>query len=140
MKNKKLLFLSALILTFSTLFLTGCTNNEEDVEVEREVEQEVEKNDDLNLSEVPSAEFISCLVDSGIVIYGSKTCPACVDLVTTFGGYDAVEDLFVFCSDAGKRCELEMQTNFVPEIQMNGELAEINRNLADFAEITNCEL
>ena len=84
--------------------------------------------------------FVECLVDAGMVVYGSKTCPACMNLVEKFGGYDEMGDLFVSCGDDGDRCEKEMQTNYVPVIQINGELFEDGRELEDFAKATGCEL
>ncbi len=124
--NYKFLTFCFLLLLACTFLLTGCTEKIEEEEV-------------LGTSDTPSAEFIQCLADSGMIIYGSATCPACRDLVEDFGGYDAVEPLYVECNDFGDRCSEEMQTNYVPEIQINGEVFEGQRTFEDFAQATGCQ-
>jgi len=91
-------------------------------------------------TELPSDEFIQCLVDSGMVVYASKTCPACTSLANEFGGYDAAGELFVLCGDDWEKCDENMQTNYVPEIQYNGELFEGGRSMQAFSDLTGCEL
>ncbi|MEX0920044.1 MAG: hypothetical protein WDZ69_00495 [Candidatus Pacearchaeota archaeon] len=85
-------------------------------------------------------EFNDCLAENGMVIYGSQTCPACRNLVETMGGYESVESVFVECTQEGERCQNEMKTNYVPEIQINGEIYEGSRSLEAFAERTGCQL
>ncbi len=102
-----------------------------------EVLGEQEDQESFNL---PSEEFIQCLADSGMVVYASKTCPACTFLADEFGGYEAVENLFVLCGDDWGKCEAEMQTNYVPEVQYNGEVFEGGRSMEAFADLTGCEL
>jgi len=84
--------------------------------------------------------FIECLVEEGMVVYASYTCPACTALAEEFGGYDKVESLFVECSQERERCNLEMKTEFVPEVQINGELYQGSRSLEGFSEKTGCNL
>jgi len=84
--------------------------------------------------------FTDCLVESGMVVYGSKTCPACKSLADKFGGYEAMGELFVSCGEDDGRCSEEMQTQYVPEVQINGELFTDGRELEDFAKATGCEL
>ncbi len=93
-----------------------------------------------NNEEVTTDDFIQCLAEAGLVVYASSTCPACADLAQRFGGYDAVEPIFVECSQERTRCENEMKTNFVPEIQIKGNLYQGPRDLNSLAEITNCQL
>lgn len=88
-----------------------------------------------------TSNFVSCLSDAGVVIYGSFTCPACTSLANEFGGYDKIETIFIECSQSPDRCNLEMQTNYVPEIQIKGEVFPINEwSLERLAVKTNCEL
>jgi hypothetical protein len=84
--------------------------------------------------------FIRCLVESGVVIYASRTCPACFALAESFGGYAKVETLFVECNDNPARCQTEMQTGYVPEIQINGILYDGPRSLDSLAKVTGCNL
>ncbi len=85
-------------------------------------------------------EFAQCLADAGMIIYGSSTCPACQALVNQFGGYDNVAPVYVECNDDVQRCTDEMQTGYVPEVQINGELFSGNRSVEAFAQETGCEL
>ena len=84
------------------------------------------------------SDFAQCLFDEGLVIYVTDTCPFCVDFAQELGGYDVVEGLFVNCNEEPVRCDEEKQTEFVPEIQYNGELYEGQRSVKDLAELTNC--
>ncbi len=87
-----------------------------------------------------SREFISCLKEEGVVIYGSPWCPACSQLVENFGGYKKIEPIYVDCTEEEERCELEKLTEYVPEIQIKENLYEGPRNLEDIAKETSCEL
>ncbi len=110
--------------------------NEDDLSVETglDLEPSIDLNDELN------NDFIQCLADSGMVIYGSRTCPACTQLAESFGGYDKIALIYVECSEERERCSSEMQTNYVPEIQIQGNLYEGSRDLGYLAKITDCEL
>jgi hypothetical protein len=101
--------------------------------------EQVVEDDDVK-GESTNSEFIQCLVDSGMEVYASKTCPACSDFANSLGGYDAIANLFVFCDDDMDRCNEKMQTNFVPEIQINGEVYEGSRDLDSLADLTGCKL
>ncbi len=100
-------------------------------------------------SELPPEEnvssFIDCLADAGVVIYGSSTCPACAQLEQEYGGYEVVAPIYLDCSGLGtaeetQRCGNEMKTNFVPEIQINGELFDDWGSPENLAKETGCEL
>jgi hypothetical protein len=80
--------------------------------------------------------YVTCLQEAGVVIYGSATCPACAALVESLGGLDAVKPIYVECHKETERCSNEMKTNYVPEIQINGELFEGDRNL--LGQEVNC--
>jgi hypothetical protein len=83
--------------------------------------------------------FISCLEQEGVRIYGSKTCPYCQDLVMMFGGYELIDPIYVECPEEQELCA-ETKTGLVPEVQIKGELYEEERTLDNLAQATNCEL
>lgn len=89
---------------------------------------------------VTPAAFVQCLADAGVVVYASRTCPACAMFAESLGGYEVVAPIFVECSEERERCSAEMQTNYVPEIQINGVLYEGSRAPEELARITGCEL
>ena len=101
-------------------------------ETEKQSEQVVEGGEDRL--------FAQCLVDSGVVIYVSKTCPACKDLVDKLGGYDVVDGLFVECGQNTALCSANMQTNYVPEIQINGETVDFQNRIGGLSTETGCIL
>ncbi len=150
MKKSFVSFLVLVLILLIGLAIYFLMDREEEVVVEsngeneiiNEIVQEEDENDVLGNQQAqsPSSEFIQCLADSGMVVYASKTCPACTSLAAQFGGYDFVENLFVFCSDDREACDKNMQTNYVPEIQYNGNLFEGDRSIEAFAKLTNCEL
>lgn len=84
--------------------------------------------------------FAECLVDAGVVIYVSQTCPACAVFAQQLGGYDVAEDLFVECGQSPEICSANMQTNYVPEIQVDGTVLEASDRLAGLVNSTGCQL
>lgn len=84
--------------------------------------------------------FVQCLADAGVVVYGSNTCPACTQFANSLGGYDVIAPIYVECTSEWERCSVEMQGNFVPEIQINGVLYEGSRAPEELALVTGCEL
>ncbi len=149
MKNFLIVSFAVVVVGVIAFLLMNGDTNEKVVNPEADVSSDTVQQEELeefeaversDESSLPSSEFIQCLADSGMVVYASETCPACSSLANQFGGYEAVEDLFVLCGDQGDRCNDEMQTNYVPEIQINGELFEGNRTLEDFATKTGCVL
>ncbi len=72
-------------------------------------------------------DFIYCLKEAGVVIYGTPTCPYCSQLALSFGGYDIIEPIYVDCQKEYARCTDEMQTRGVPEIQIKGVLYQESR-------------
>jgi hypothetical protein len=146
MKKFVTVFLVVVVVGLIAFSLLDSNTNENDLNHEADVPSyttqraESEESGVAERSDLPSREFIQCLVDSGMVVYASETCPACSNLADQFGGYEAVEGLFVLCGDQGDRCSDEMQTNYVPEIQINGILFEGNRTFENFATKTDCVL
>ncbi len=84
--------------------------------------------------------FVQCLADAGVVVYGSNTCPACTQFANSLGGYDVIAPIYVECTEEWERCSVEMQGNFVPEIQIDGVLYEGSRAPEELARVTGCEL
>ncbi|MFW6014780.1 MAG: hypothetical protein ACOCQG_06385 [Candidatus Nanoarchaeia archaeon] len=87
-------------------------------------------------------EFNECLFENGVRIYGMEWCPSCVELVEKFGGKEEAGSLYIECSGPvnRRRCELEMITGTVPEVQLNGKVYQGKRSLEGFAEETGCKL
>jgi len=115
-------------------------NTEQDIIIDKETPSKEAEESEEELSEAAMDEFVSCLVDQKMIVYASKTCPACTMFAQEFGGYDTVEDLFVLCSQEREKCGNEMKTGFVPEIQIDGELYEGQRDLRLLGEEVECEL
>ncbi len=97
-----------------------------------------ENNNDMS-------ELVQCLQEKNVVVYGSYTCPACSQLVDDFGGSDVIKPIYVECTgiageEEANRCENEMQTRYVPEIQIDGELYEGSRSPQALAEEISCEI
>lgn len=82
--------------------------------------------------------LIDCLEQAGVVIYGSKYCPACSSLVESLGGYQIVDPIYVECADHQETCSAEMQTNYVPEVQIKGDLYQGARSSIAIAEAAGC--
>ncbi len=101
------------------------------------------KNNDNKINETDvtqdTEKLIKCLEEKGVVIYGGVYCPFCTQLAESLGGYDAIEAIYVECTEEEERCNAEMQTEFVPEIQIRGELYEGEILPEDIAREVGCE-
>ena len=86
--------------------------------------------------------FNECLFENGMRIYGMQWCPSCNQLVEMLGGSEKAGSLYIECSEPvnQRRCELEMITGSVPEIQVNEEVYYGERSLEGFANVTGCHL
>ena len=117
-------------------------DEQEEEEVIEEVQKVVENIEEVIVDDMdyPSAEFIQCLADAGMIIYGSSSCGACASLAEQFGGYDAMSPIYVECRDFQERCDTEKQVNYVPEVQINGLVFQDRKTLENFAIETGCEL
>lgn len=119
--------------------------SETDKDLAGEESEEMTKTDEKMAEEEPAKQdsekpLIQCLADAGVVIYGSRTCPACAQLAESFGGYDKIALIYVECSKERERCSSEMQTNYVPEIQIQGKLYNGPRNPDNIAEAVSCKI
>jgi hypothetical protein len=84
-------------------------------------------------------DLVQCLADADVTIYGTKTCPACASFIGSFGGYDAVGPIYVDCNEERERCGEEMKTNYIPEVQIKGELYKGLRSPEGIAEEVGCK-
>ncbi len=137
-RSRVLLIISGIILLgIAVWFLLPKENNELEASEDDFIQLLPKENNELEASE---DDFIQCFIDQGMVIYGSRTCPACAQLAQELGGYNKMGSLFVECSEESDRCMNEMKTNYVPEIQINGELYQGPRDIESLSRITSCEL
>lgn len=85
-------------------------------------------------------DFFSCLKNNGVVIYGTSTCPACTklrnDLLAIGNNIDLI---YVNCDDNPQRCATEMKANYVPEIQVNGNIFP-NSSIEALSQETGCKI
>ena len=88
----------------------------------------------------PELALAECLAEAGVVIYGSRTCPACARLVKEYGGYENMEPIYVECQDEPERCNREMLVNYVPAVQIKGEVFEGWASPAVLAEFVGCQI
>ena len=91
-------------------------------------------------AENSGSAFVQCLAEAGVAIYGHKTCPACARLAANFGGYAAIDSIFTECNAERERCVREMQTDYVPEIQIRGTIYGGPKTPEALAEETGCAL
>jgi hypothetical protein len=82
-------------------------------------------------------EFVSCLDAAGFKIYGANWCGWTKKLVTSFGGFDVVEPIYVECTENSELCQSEEVTGY-PTIKINGEPYSGARSFAEFATATGC--
>jgi hypothetical protein len=155
--NKKILLITSLLGVF---VIAGCSTpivdenatniignqvNQQDQDTDSNQNTNPSTNPPQNTNPIPSEEvtieaFVQCLKENGMVIYGSKTCPACGALAESFGGYEVIAPIYVECTENGTRCSSEMQSGYVPEIQINGEVYSGPRDLNSLANLANCKL
>ena len=96
----------------------------------KDIEEEFNEKGDIE-------SLINCLKTKNFTIYGSKTCPYCLDLVNLFGGYEKVAPIYVECSDQKEICQ-EKDIALVPTILINDEVYEGEKTLQAFASRTQC--
>ncbi|MEA2092825.1 MAG: hypothetical protein U9P61_02550 [Patescibacteria group bacterium] len=111
---------------------------EEEVEEGEEIEAEVEIEEE-DLAEEEIVSLVECLEGANVIAYGSRTCPHCLALVESFGGYDIIDPIYVECSSGDKRCQTDKQTGYVPEVQIDGELYQGERSPVAIAAVAGCE-
>ncbi|MFH1622897.1 MAG: hypothetical protein ABIA12_00025 [Candidatus Aenigmatarchaeota archaeon] len=92
---------------------------------------------------LPSAEgkyngLAKCLTEKGVVMYGLKTCPHCVEQKELFGeSFKYVT--YVECSDQQALCT-EKGVQFVPAWDIGGKIDVGLRPLDELAAAAGCEI
>ncbi|MGM0438951.1 MAG: hypothetical protein ACQEP3_00735 [Patescibacteria group bacterium] len=141
--NKDILAIIIAVFVISgAIFLSGMveTNPEEPTNTpENNNEEVVEEEGSEELG-----ELVDCLAENDLVIYGSATCPACQQLVASLGGEEAVDPVYVECTQEGtaeeqQECKDNAETGYVPEIQISGEVYEGARDPSTLGEQVGCE-
>ncbi len=84
-----------------------------------------------------SNNLVSCLAEAGMVIYGSRTCPACTALANSFGGYEEIEEIYIECTEDEALCAQEGITGY-PTTKINGQAYNGARTLEGIAQATGC--
>ncbi len=107
---------------------------EEDFLLQEELLIELEES----LTNNDMVALVDCLKESNVVIYGNKSCPACASLAESFGGYNAIDGLYVECTEERERCTDEKETNYVPEIQIKGDVYSGGRAPSQLAAAVEC--
>jgi len=76
------------------------------------------------VTETEAEDFIDCLDEKEVTVYGAEWCPACGDLAESLGGYELVDPIWVECTEEQQKCEEEKQAGYVPEMHIEGELVD----------------
>jgi len=126
MSNK--LFIAIIVVIAAVFVVPLIISSQRNNEPERE-ERAIAREQD--------AALVQCLSEADVVVYGTETCPACTQFAMQFGGYDVIDPIYVECADNPEECEANMQTEFVPEVQIDGIVTE-DRSKAGLAAQTGC--
>ncbi len=135
-----LVLLAVVIGSLYFVFAADLTPTEEETQVEDGEEtptgyiivgEEVDEDE--------AKDFINCLDEGGVTIYGAEWCGFCNQLAESFGGYDLVDPIWVECTEEEERCEEEKEEGGVPETQINGEII-MGAVPEQIAEEAGCEL
>lgn len=89
-------------------------------------------------NKITKKEMFDCLAREGVVVYGTHWCPACVNLIEKWGGRETIDPIYVDCNLNFERCSREQKTNYVPEIQIKGEVYHGSRELDIILGKTGC--
>ncbi len=94
---------------------------------------------EVELSPEELNDFVNCLKEKGMVIYGADWCPYTVQLIDLLGGKEAVGSMYIDCEEQQELCQ-EKGIMGYPTILINDNKYKKERTLSDFAEITGCEI
>ncbi len=83
--------------------------------------------------------FIECLDEAGVVIYGTPTCPYCIELVSKYDDFNGFETIYTDCSDPEDPCK-EAQVSRVPKVHIDGEVFNDSGDPETLAKETGCPL
>lgn len=104
-----------------------------------EQEPEPQEPQELNISEEELTEFIGCLKDSDLKIYGANWCGWTKKLVEMLGGFDMVEPIYIECTEQKEECDEAGVTGF-PTIIIGEERYQGQRTFKGFSDATGCEI
>jgi glutaredoxin len=83
-------------------------------------------------------DFAKCLTSKGVVMYGLKTCPHCLDQKKMFGSsFEFVT--YVECSEHADICQSK-GVEYVPAWEIGGNITDGARPLSELASQTGCSL
>ncbi len=139
MMNNILAALFGVALIGGTFYYVNLEKVDEEQEEQKQEEVENEDPEEVLAEKEALASLVDCLKEKKVVAYGSKTCPYCLDLVESFGGYDIIGPIYVECSGGDERCQTDKQTGYVPEIQINSELYQGERSPKAIARVAGCD-
>ncbi len=106
------------------------------------------QSDELPPTEEPSEgldrpenfdQFISCLSEHEMLIYGADWCGYTNQLVDLLGGLEMIDQIYVECTQEEDLCQ-EAQITGYPTIRFAGEDYNGPRTLEGLAEVTGCQL
>ena len=87
-----------------------------------------------------NGDFLGCLRDKGVTIYGTSACPACIQLRENLLAIGNNVDLvYINCDENSQKCAMEMKSNEVPEIQINGVVFP-NNSIEALSQETGCKI
>lgn len=82
-------------------------------------------------------DFVDCLQEAQLVIYGADWCGYTQQVVSLFGGFQAADPVYVECTQEEDICQAAEVTGY-PTIKVAGQAYTGARSLAGFAEATGC--
>lgn len=82
-------------------------------------------------------EFVACLNQSGMTIYGAEWCGHCQDLVNTLGGHDIVNPIYIECTENKQLCQ-NKGIEAYPTITINGTKYTGSRTIQALSQTTGC--
>ena len=88
--------------------------------------------------EEETKNLIQCLVEADVLVYGSRYCLSCSELIEKLGGYDKIDPIYIECEENRDKCLGELKTGYVPEIQIKGEIYTGEETLNDIAKEVGC--
>lgn len=82
-------------------------------------------------------QFVNCLDQAGVKIYGAEWCSHCQDLVNMLGGYNVVDPIYVECTENQQLCE-DKDIQAYPTIIINGSKYSGARTYQALSQATGC--
>ena len=87
---------------------------------------------------LPFDLFAQCLTDKGVKMYGSDSCPHCMEQKKRFkGSFDLVT--YIECNQDPETCKKEEITGY-PTWEFDGKKNPGTKSLSELAELSGCDL